>query len=80
MRRLKEEALALAGTFAMVLIGSLAFVTLTMPFVFPLVVAGAIALGWRHHARSKAAPRSPVARPPLDVKPASQRSPSLIPA
>lgn len=69
MRELKQEAAALAGTFAVVLVGSLAFVTLTMPFVFPFVLAVGIAYLWRHRKGSSAAPGSPVARPPPRVKP-----------
>jgi hypothetical protein len=79
VRQLKEEALSLVGTLAVVLVGSLAFVTLMMPFVFPFAAAAALALAWRHHARSKAAPRSPLAGTPRSVKQASGRSPRLIP-
>jgi uncharacterized membrane protein len=78
MRQLKEEALALAGTLAVVLVGSLAFVTLTMPFVFPFAAALALALAWRHRAQPTAAQRTPAAGP--RVKPAGRRSPSLFPA
>lgn len=79
MTRFKEEILALAGTIAVVLVGSLAFVTLTMPFVFPFAVLAAIALVWRHSKRSSAAPGSPVARPPRRLSPpASRHSPRPV--
>ncbi len=73
MRHFKEEFLALAGTIAVVLVGSLAFVTLTMPFVFPFAVVAAIALVWRHGRRPTAAPGSPVARPPRRLSPPANR-------
>ena len=80
MKTLKEEALAVAGTIAVVLVGSLAFVTLTMPFVFPFAVVAAIAFAVRHN-HSKAAPGSPVARPPRRVKPhLGGHSPRPLPA
>jgi hypothetical protein len=72
MRQLEEETLALAGTIAAVLIGSLAFVTLTMPFVFPFVVVAAVAYLWRRG--SKAAPRGPVAGPRPRVTPLPGRT------
>ncbi len=79
MKQLKQEALAVAGTIAVVLIGSLAFVTLTMPFVFPFVVVAAIAFLWRKS--SKATPGSPIARPPRRVRPpVGRHSPRPLPA
>lgn len=62
MKTLKEEALAAATVVPVILVGSLAFVTVTMPFVFPLAVVGAIAVAARR--RTKAGPRNPVGRPP----------------
>ena len=79
VRQLKEEALAVVGTFAAVLIGSLAFVTLMMPFVFPVVLVAAAVFAWRHSRRSSGAPRSPAARPQRPAKPMSGRR-SLLPA
>ncbi len=52
MKTLKEEALAVATLFAVVLVGGLAFATMTMPFVFPFVLAGAIVLLARFRKRS----------------------------
>ena len=79
MKTLKEEALAVATLIAVVLVGSLAFVTLTMPFVFPFVVAGVILFAVRH--RMKGAPGSPVARPPRRARPLTGRpSPRPLPA
>lgn len=79
MRRLKEEALALLGTLAVVCIGSLVFVTITMPFVFPFVVAGVVALVWRNSKRSTPASGSPVG-PRRRVKRLGRPSPSPMPA
>ena len=62
MKTLKEEALAAATIIAVVLVGTLAFVTLTMPFVFPFVAVGAIVLLVRR--RTKGARGNPAGRPP----------------
>lgn len=79
MKNFKEELVALAGTIAVVLVGSLAFVTLTMPFVFPFAVVAAVALVWRYARRPTAAPGSPVARPPRrSSPPASRHSPRPV--
>jgi hypothetical protein len=81
VRQFKEEALAVVGTFAAVLIGSLAFVTLMMPFVFPFVLVAAAVFAWRHNRRASGSPRSPAARPQRPAKPMSgRRSPSPLPA
>ena len=79
METLKEEALAVTTVDAVVLVGSFAFVTLTMPFVFPFVAVGAIVFAVRH--RTKGAPGSPVARPPRRARPlAGRHSPRALPA
>ena len=52
MKTLKEEALAIATLVAVVLVGGLAFATMTMPFVFPFALAGAIVLLVRFRKRS----------------------------
>lgn len=52
MKTLKEEALAIATLVAVVLVGGLAFATMTMPFVFPFVLAGAVVLLSRFRKRS----------------------------
>jgi hypothetical protein len=73
MKHFKEEFLALAGTIAVVMVGSLAFVTLTMPFVFPFAVVAAAVLLWRHVKRPAPAPGRPVARPPWRSSPPANR-------
>lgn len=52
MKTFKEEALAVAALLAVVLVGGLAFATLTMPFVFPFALVGAIVLLVRFRKRS----------------------------
>ncbi len=42
LREVRDEVLAAAGAFAAVGVGSLLFVTLMMPFVFPLAVGAAV--------------------------------------
>lgn len=79
MKQLKEEVLAVASVIGVVLVGSLAFVTLTMPFVFPFVAVGVIAYLWRRDKGSSASPRTPVAKPPRRVKPMG-RHPRPLPA
>lgn len=51
MKTLKSEALAAATIIGVVLVGALAFVTLTMPFVFPFVAVGAVVLLVRRRTR-----------------------------
>ncbi len=74
MKTLKKEALAVVTIIAVVLVGSLAFVTLTMPFVFPFVAVGAIVLLIRR--RTKGAPGDPVGRPPRRATHLAQRKSS----
>jgi hypothetical protein len=69
IKTLMEEVLAVATVAAIVLVGSLAFVTLTMPFVFPFVAVGAIAFAVRH--RTKSVPGNPVGRPPRPARPSA---------
>jgi hypothetical protein len=67
MKTLKEEALAAATVVPVILVGSLAFVTITMPFVFPFAVVAAIAVAARR--RTKGAPGKPFGRLPRRAKP-----------
>jgi hypothetical protein len=77
VRQLKGEASALVGSFAAVLIGALAFVTLTMPFVFPIAAVAAISLVWRYQARLNAVPRGSAPGSSPGARSAGRRSPRL---
>ena len=55
MERLKSDACTLAAALATVAIGALLFLTLMMPFVFPLVaVVAAVVVWWLEKRASRA--------------------------
>jgi hypothetical protein len=57
--QLKDNLIAVSGALVAVCIGALVFVTVVMPFVFPVILAAAALATWRIQRRS-----TPRAGPP----------------